>query len=442
MPDENVLSFIEQIKNKGIFKLQSLLEYGVKNYLVKENNEYTYFELFEKFIEILEKFGFKRTYYIEVTLLRIMQFYIPTRRLKEKLTLDEQVAFELENNNSNLPESEENEEVKSTETLAKNLFDWILKKSIEDPPLEKLKEILKKLEINIDDTSNFCHEVFYFFFLTIEEYLSQQRINSIAYKFDNFENNISGLSNSPLSKSTLTLQILRSVKSKEFHCYEKEFKFMISPFGFQDSGRFCYDRMVLLGKINENIEENDIILDETFLSQQLIILCGEQGYYLCDYSQTGLTGRKLLPDEKYELMVNSVFQLGSELFITVESINRFDNNLVIKMKVLKGCGLKGAAFYAVFKGGKKVLEFGRDPDSDIFINESSNVEKTVSRKHCKLILKDDLIYLQNIKESNGTYVNLKNSNQIEERSPSDFYFIGNQQDFLINGNLFRFIPSN
>ena len=131
-------------------------------------------------------------------------------------------------------------------------------------PLEKLKEILKKLEIKIDDTSDFCHEVVYFFFLTIEEYLSQHRINSIAYKFDNFYSNMTGLSNSPLNKSTLSLQILRSAKLGDSKYYEQGFKFMISPFGLQDSGRFYYDRMVLLGKIDGNVEETILFTMKLF----------------------------------------------------------------------------------------------------------------------------------------------------------------------------------
>ena len=110
------------------------------------------------------------------------------------------------------------------------------------------------------------------------------------------------------------------------------------------------------------------------------------------------------------------------------------------MKALKGCGLKGVGLYGKFREGKKVLEIGRDISSDIFINESSNDEKTVSNKHCRLILEGELVYLQNNENSNGMYVNLKNFKEIEERTPSDFFFIENQQDFFINGILLRLSP--
>ena len=326
----------------------------------------------------------------------------------------------------------------SSEEFIQAYLDWILRERKEFPPFNYLRGILESLEITISNFNSICKQVVYHFFLTIEDFDNHHHINSVVYKFDQ---EFGELSSTNLCNHGLSLQYLRPPNLGEYPFYERGFRYSINPYGFPESTRFCYDRIVLLGAFNGNYFQNDFFLDTSFMPQNLLMICGESGYYICDYSSIGLFGRKLKQDEKIKLEENTVFQLGPQLYIYVMNINTFEGNRIVKLEVIKGCGLRGAKYDAVFKG-KNLIKVGRDPNNDFIINESNNNDKTTSSKHCELVLEEGSVYLKDVKGSNGTYVNLKNYKEITYRVPSKFHLIDGQEDYLLNDVLFRFVPIN
>lgn len=75
----------------------------------------------------------------------------------------------------------------------------------------------------------------------------------------------------------------------------------------------------------------------------------------------------------------------------------------IKAEAAKGPMLiiaKGASTGETFPIKTKELSLGRDPASDIFLNDV-----TVSRRHAKLVRERDEIFLVDVGSLNGTYVN-------------------------------------
>ena len=82
---------------------------------------------------------------------------------------------------------------------------------------------------------------------------------------------------------------------------------------------------------------------------------------------------------------------------------------------------------------------GRAPDCDLFINSG-----VVSRRHLKVYLEDDRIYIEDLKSTNGTYLNdgLLEPNEAYEYKSTDRLYIDTTKEVQIRINLLKDQPTD
>jgi hypothetical protein len=317
------------------------------------------------------------------------------------------------------------------------IFEEIFNKKSGVPPLAIVKDILRDSCINIAFPPLVISELVNYFFSTIGKFYEEHKVNSILYKFEREHNE--ELSSSSLDQRLLDLQFLRPKTAAPSALYEAGAVLTFHPFGFKDSSRLVYDRLVRFGRFSGECSENDVFLHEKFSMFNTLIICASAGYYLSDVSVEGYFFRNLEGNEKVSVKEGSIFQLGPEMVLAINKIDRETDlvKIIVKVRVIKGGGLAGAYLYCVLEPACPKINVGRDPNSKgLVILDCTN---KVSANHCFLGLDGNDVYLQAI-EGKKTYINLKNLEQVLNRVPSDFYKIDKEENFLANEVLFKFVP--
>ena len=136
--------------------------------------------------------------------------------------------------------------------------------------------------------------------------------------------------------------------------------------------------------------------------------------------------RKLLADQRYELLPNQVFRIGQELIIFeqleddgtdsdgVETMGAPVEGYVGRISMMLGRETTGTAFPIPETG----LNLGRERGEVLFSDDGY-----VSGLHCRMSYEDGKVYLTDLGSSNGTFVRLVGE---EEVTNGDILLMGQQ----------------
>jgi two-component system, cell cycle response regulator len=112
---------------------------------------------------------------------------------------------------------------------------------------------------------------------------------------------------------------------------------------------------------------------------------------------------------------------GDTLKIKLDELGRLPPSLVLVFGPINQMGKQWAL-------SKEEMYVGRDPKCHIFVEDRS-----VSKTHCKLILKDDTCSVEDMNSTNGTEIG---GHPIEPHNPR---IIGNNEHFKLGNVLFKFL---
>jgi len=172
--------------------------------------------------------------------------------------------------------------------------------------------------------------------------------------------------------------------------------FLLIPIEQNSDNYFLIDKTFSIGRGKDN---DYIINDSTVSTYHAKIHYKNEDIYIEDLHSTNgtyLDGIKLEPLSFYQLYDGQTLQFGEAIY---------------KIKEKKQ--------QQVSTGERKEYFIGRDPESDLFIDEP-----TVSFRHLKVYLEDGAWYIEDLNSTNGTYLdNFRNSIKKAKLEPNRFLYL-------------------
>lgn len=130
---------------------------------------------------------------------------------------------------------------------------------------------------------------------------------------------------------------------------------------------------------------------------------------------TYIDGTRLNPKEEYKLTPGVTVILADAKHVRIKINPNGQNSGIPSIKEDSG---KLQSFSQLLTQ-KPDIVIGRDPSCDIVLND-----KDVSRKHARVFYKGETVYVEDLKSTNGVFLNGKRINKIEKLQSSDTLFIG------------------
>lgn len=430
--------FLRQSEPMKVRCFLSLLEKVFNMHLSAHNDFLSIFNFFEFTLNLLDIFGFKRSVYVEVTVLKFINALIPFSVFQNAVNVTNSGDFvnidKLVNDDRDIVVEGIN-----SNNILQIIFQEVAKSKIDIPPLAVFKDIIREAQVEITNSQSIVDDIVNHFFSSVDRFFTEHKLNSLILKFESdFSEE---LSTSSLCHQILELQFLRPRTCEPNPCYDQGRVYTIVQYGFTESSRSNYDRIVKFGKFSDDCSENDLYLHNKFSNFNTLIVCSCSGYYICDCSNEGFFFRNVPNGENVLIEVGTVFQLGPEMILSVANIDRETNanEAIVKVRVHQGGGLAGAYLYCTLSRNKPKINVGRDQNpSGLVILDCTN---KVSSNHCFMVFENDKIFLQPI-DGKKIYINLKKLDQTLSRMPSDFYHLAKEENFLIKEVVFKFVPKN
>ncbi|CAG9313567.1 unnamed protein product [Blepharisma stoltei] len=201
-------------------------------------------------------------------------------------------------------------------------------------------------QANSDYIWDLCHTLFY----DTQAYLDHQRLNIICHNFQ-YSPETRTLFTPELFPKKLVLKVT-SPLTKYNPKYEKigedqiflpqGKEITISGLGFEESPRFCKDRLVIGGRLLNDISELDILMepdDKTLNHYQFLIICASDGYYLIDTSSSPNSASIGLSISSTVLVEGMLLKLGKFKIINVHKIEPRGDEKVFHYQSLTGVPL-------------------------------------------------------------------------------------------------------
>ncbi|OMJ87700.1 hypothetical protein SteCoe_10544 [Stentor coeruleus] len=469
LPISNISIYINEIiesKSKLINRrLFECFKLAIEKSLSALNAQLTWREIFEYFQNILDKYGFHRTFYIQYIIFNSfcfenLNFKIFLATICQKNPIFERVYGKY------ISQDDVKRDINGE-------YDYEEKKSIENITIKKaLKILMKYLENNeqfgpiselyaniFDSFSNcqmsikpMCENIIYRILYSINLFIAENQKNSVYYSFETLCDK--RLLDLPINRLKLYLQISKRRIMPDSVFITPNERHEITGFGYPGSARFWHDRTVIIGKLShKDCFFSDIFIDpeyQRFAKLHAMIICADDGYYIADTSNVGNIGRKLQGNEQVEIKENDIIMLGPDLLLKVESIKFINGDVicVMQLKVVSAKYLFGSIIYVNFSRQNVPVNIGREPDDvKCMINEPFQIiegkqVKLISRKHAEFRFIDGKIFVKDSGNTSGTYIALKTFQEFITGIPSKLFPISHNSSYFSNGVSFAFSLEN